>query len=117
MRSVRRVVLRGRQALRRGYAQVFGTGDEDEAYAQLVLAVLKENGPLPLGLLIDRAAERAMQRDRRGGSEIDIGLWGAQVYRAKIRSVITRMVGRMLALEGDAGAPAVVPVASVVPAA
>jgi hypothetical protein len=112
MRSMRRVVVRGRQALRRGYAGLIGGGDgEEEAYAQLVLTVLREEGPLALGPLIEHVAQRAMNGDRRAGSEIDIGLWGAQVYRAKIVSVVRKMVGRTLALEGDESSPAVTPVA------
>ena len=84
--------------------------NDDEVYTALVLAVLKEKGPLALRPLIDCVAERAMRVDRRGASDMDIGVWGAQVYRAKIVSVVTKMVGRTLALEGDEFGAAAVPV-------
>ncbi|HET7767700.1 MAG TPA: hypothetical protein VFN74_02925 [Chloroflexota bacterium] len=116
IRSLRRAVVRARQALRRGYAGLVGGGDGDEeAYAQLVLTVLREEGPLPLGPLIDHVARRAISGDRRAASEIDIGLWGEQVYHAKIVSVVRKMVGRTLALEGDASSPAVTPVSPAPP--
>jgi len=119
VRLLRRAMALGRRALRRRYAGLVGAGGgvaggEDEAYAQLVLAALREKGPLPLGPLIEYVAQQAMRADRRAAGEIDIGVWGSQVYRTKIAEVVRRMVGRSLALEGDESSPAAVPI---VPAA
>jgi hypothetical protein len=111
MRSLRRAVVLGRRALRRrSVGLAGGAGHEDEAYAQLVLAALREKGPLPLEPLIEYVAQQAMQADRRAAGEIDIGLWGSQVYRTKIAEVVRRMVGRSLALEGDESSPAATPI-------
>ena len=117
-RPLRRAVVLLRRALRRHFPGPASSGSclgpEDDVYAQLVLAALRERGPLPLEPLIEHVAQQAMQADRRAAGEIDIGLWGSQLYRTRIADVVRRMVGRSLALEGDESSPAAVPI---VPAA